>query len=259
MASPSPEKDNFLRIAALLIDGGTKLLRSILDSIHNTPAALSAALAVPKTKKELKKTKISNDGWNKLYPPAGGQLKLEDLDITLLSKVLRHACSPPLIPPFGGWDTLPLAAHQSPSDDLVRIRIHRNTAVAHATEMKLNTAEFERIWNEISAAMIRLAKRISTAEETKLKALVEEYRTGPVTSEEEEYVKALESWYERDRLLEEEMRAGFQGVGEEIASISRDISVVKELVSSTRQGMKKRFTKTRIDRNKKSIEKYFYC
>ena len=235
MASPSPEKDNFLRIAALLMDGGTKLLRGILDSIHNTPASLSAALAVPKTKKELRKTRLSPDEWNKLYP-AGGPVKLEDLDITLLSKVLRHACSPPLIPPYGGWDTLPLAAHQSPSDDLVRIRIHRNEAVAHAAEMKLEAAEFERIWNEISEAMIRLAKRISTAEETKWKALVEEYRSGPVTCEEEKYVKDLESWYERDRLLEEEMRARFQGVDEGIAGLSKEISTVRELVSS-RQGM----------------------
>ena len=236
MASPSPEKDNFLRIAALVMDGGTKLLRGILDSIHNTPASLSAALAVPKTKKELRKTRLSHDEWNKLYPSAGGPVKLEDLDIALLSKVLRHACSPPLIPPFGGWDALPLAAHQSPSDDLVRIRIHRNEAVAHATEMKLDDSEFERIWNEISAAMIRLAKRIGTAEETKWKALVEEYRSGPVTCEEEEYVKELESWYERDRLLEEEIRAGFQDVGEEIAGLSKEISTVRELVSS-RQGM----------------------
>ena len=233
MASPSPEKDNFLRIAALLMDGGTKLLRGILDSIHNTPASLSAALAAPKTKKELKGA-CRNDELNKLYPPAGGPVKSEDLDITLLSKVLRHACSLPTPP--AGWKTLPSAAHQSPSDDLVRIRIHRNEAVAHAAEMKLDAAELERIWNEISAAMIRLAKHISTAEETKWKALVGEYCTGPVTCKEEEYAKDLESWYERDRLLEDEIRAGFQDVGEGIAGLSREISNVWELVSS-KQGM----------------------
>ena len=228
MATPSPEKDNFVRIAALLIDGGAKLMRGILDSIHNTPASLSAALAVPKTEKELKKARLSLEERNKLYPPAGGQVKSEDLDITLLSKVLRHACSPPLPTPTAGWNTPPSAADQSPSDDLVRIRIHRNEAIAHATEMKLDAAEFERIWNEISAAMIRLAKQISTAEETKWKALVEEYRSGPVTCEEEEYVKDLESWDERDRLLEEEMRAGFQ-------TLSSEISSVKELIA-IRQG-----------------------
>ena len=245
MASPSPEKDNYLRIAALVMDGGTKLLRGILDSIHNTPASLSAALAVPKTKKELRKTRLSHDEWNKLYPSAAGAVKLEDLDIALLSKVLRHACSPPLIPPFGGWDTLPLAAHQSPSDDLVRIRIYRNEAVAHATEMKLEAAEFERIWNEISAAMIRLAKHISTAEETKWKALVEEYRSGPVTCEEEEYVKDLESWYERDRLLEEEIRAGFQDIGEGIEEIKKLVSSVQGRKSSERfNSLKPEWTKT---------------
>ena len=233
MASPSPEKDNFLRIAALLIDGGAKLLRGILDSIHNTPASLSSALTVPKTKRELKGA-CRNDELNKLYPTAGGQVKSEDLDITLLSKVLRHACRLPT--PHAGWNTLPSAADQSPSDDLVRIRIHRNEAVAHAAEMKLEAAEFERIWNEISAAMIRLAKRISTDEETEWKALVQEYGTGPVTCEEEKYRKELMFWCERDRLLEEEMRAGFQDVGEGIAGLSREISNVRELVSS-RQGM----------------------
>ena len=245
MASPSPEKDNFLRIAALLMDGGTKLLRGILDSIHNTPASLSAALAKPKTKKELRKTRISPDEWNKLYPPAGGPVKSEDLDISLLSKVLRHACSPPLPTPPAGWNAPPSAAHQSPSDDLVRIRIYRNEAVAHATEMKLEAAEFERIWNEISAAMIRLAKNISTAEETKWKALVEEYRSGPVTCEEEEYVKDLESWYERDRLLEEEMRAGFQGVDEGIEEIKKLVSSRQGKKSSERfNSLKPEWTKT---------------
>ena len=206
------------------MDGGTKLLRGILDSFY-TPGALSAALAVPKTKRELQGA-CRNDEWDKLYPPAGGQVKSEDLDITLLSKVLRHVCN--LSTPHAGWNTLPSAADQSPSDDLVRIRIHRNEAVAHATEMKLDAAEFERIWNEISAAMIRLAKCISTDEETKWKALVEKYRTGPVTCEEEQYADDLKSWCERDRLLEDLLQ-----------DLSKKMTSVERMMVSSKQGRNK--------------------
>ena len=229
MAAPSPEKDNFVRIAALLMDGGTELLRSLLNSIHKTPVLLSTALADPITEGELKKAKISKDEWNKLYPPAGGQVMSEDLDITLLCKVLRHACSPPLTTPPGGWKTPPSAADQSPSDDLVRIRIHRNE-VAHAAEMKLSTTEFVQIWDELSAAMIRLAKYISTSEETKCEALVKKYRYGPVTCEEGKYVKELVYWCDKDRLLEEEVRTGFQDLREGIA---KEISSVRELSAAT--------------------------
>ena len=212
IASPSPEKDNFLRIAALLIDGGTKLFRSILDSIH-TPASLSSALAVPKTKKKLKKANITKDEWDKLYPRAEWKgVKSGDMDILLLGKVLRYVCNLPTPP--AGWSRLPDAADESPSADVVRILNYRREIYAHAAELKLDTAEFEWLWHDISAAMIRLAKQISTAEETKWKGLVERFRIGPVTCEEQKYSNdsMKSAQFEREPSVEEETRAKSKGL-----------------------------------------------
>ena len=200
-ASSSQEKDNFLRLSTLIIDGGTKLLREVFNDIH-PPASLPTILANPTTKKDLKKA-IPYWERKKLYLPGGGFGTSEEFDISLLFKLLKSICN--LACPPSGWDKLPDPAHQSQTDDLVRIKFYRNETYAHVTEMKLENAEFQQIWNELSSAMIRLAKCMSSAKEREWKNIIDSYSSGPLTSKEEDYVEELKAWYDNDKELKEEI------------------------------------------------------
>ena len=199
--SPSHEKDNFFRLSILIIDGGTKLLREVFNDIH-PPASLPTVLVNPITEKDLRKALTKSD-MEKLYLPGGGFGTSEDLDVTLLFKLLKSICG--LARPFSGWDKLPDPAHQGPTDDLVRIKFYRNQTYAHAKEMKLEDAEFQQIWNELSSAMIRLAKCMSSAKEIEWKNIIDSYSSGPLTSKEEDYVEELKAWYDNDKELKEEI------------------------------------------------------
>ena len=207
-ASSSQEKDNFLRLSTLIIDGGTKLLREVFNDIH-PPASLPTVLANPITEKDLKKALTKSD-MEKLYLPGGGFGTSEDLDVTLLFKLLKSICR--LACPFSGWDKLPDPAHQGPTDDLARIKFYRNQTYAHVKEMKLEDAEFQQIWNELSSAMIRLAKCMSSAKEREWKNIIDSYSSGPLTSKEEDYVEELKAWYDNDKELKEEI----EKLGEEL-------------------------------------------
>ena len=199
--SPSHEKDNFFRLSTLLIDGGTKLLREVFNHIH-APTSLPTVLANPTTIIDLRKA-LTKSEMKKLYLPGGGFGTSEDLDVTLLFKLLKSMLR--LARPFSGWDKLPDPAHQGQTDDLVRIKFYRNQTYAHVKEMKLDDVEFQQIWDELSSAMIRLAFCMSSAKEREWKNIIDSYSSGPLTSKEEEYVEDLKAWYDNDKELKEEI------------------------------------------------------
>ena len=250
-ASSSQEKDNFYRLSTLIIDGGTKLLREVFNDKH-PPASLPTVLANPTTKKDLKKA-IPPWERKKLYLPGGGFGTSEEFDISLLFKLLKSICG--LTPPSSGnWDERPDPAHQSKTDDLVRIKFHRNQTYAHVKEMKLEDAEFQQIWNELSSAMIRLAKRMSCTKETEWKNIIDSYSSAPLTSKEEEYVEDLKAWYDNDKELKEEIeKLGEKleaGIGEVkkvttesservLDALSEEMGGVKECLQTVREEFRK--------------------
>ena len=162
--STTGEKANFQRLTRLLMRGGLALLREVFDSIH-PPANLPAVLGNPTIKSNLQTLRgrvLTQPEWDCLYNPRSGAYgKSTDFDISLLCKLLREICS--LTPPATGWKDLPNITDHSLGAEVVRIRIYRNKIYGHNHTMEVTDADFEKLWMEISEALLRIAGRISSA------------------------------------------------------------------------------------------------
>ena len=205
MAAPDPdevlrstsEKDNFQRLARLLISGGTTLLREIFDQMC-PPSNLPTILKNPATVKQLKAAKLTKPQWDCLYPSPGVYGKSNDFDITLLFKLLRTTCN--LIPPGTGWDALPATTDHSLAADLARIKYYRNSVYGHVNQDMEIADEFEflSLWQEISGALVRIAGHISPSRKTVWQGSIDNFLKDPLTAEDERNVKELLTWYRSD-------------------------------------------------------------
>ena len=188
------EKANFQRLTRLLMRGGLALLREVFDSIH---PHLPAVLGNPTIKSNLQTLRgrvLTQPEWDCLYNPRSGAYgKSTDFDISLLCKLLREICS--LTPPATGWKDLPNITDHSLGADLVRIRIYRNEIYGHNRTMEVTDADFEKLWMEISEALLRLASSISRAKRDEWKNSIEKFFHEPLTPDAKKCVHELRSWY----------------------------------------------------------------
>ena len=163
MATPSvtstKESTNYARLCRLLIDVGSKALRDVFDGFC-TPGNLHAFLSSSSVQSELKslrKKKILHPTqWSKLFPAVPTTVSSADFDITLLSVLLRNICG--LSPPASttSWDKFPPPTDTCREADLVRVKDFRNTVYAHVEKASVDDATFERLWNDIGSAIVRL-------------------------------------------------------------------------------------------------------
>ena len=199
--STTDEKANFQRLTRLLMRGGLALLREVFDSIH-PPANLPAVLSNPVMKTQLQTLRrnkvLTHPEWNCLYNPSGPGTygKSTDFDISLLCKLLRAICS--LTPPATGWDILPNSIDHSLEADLVRIKFYRNKIYGHNHSMEILNADFEKLWMEISEALLRIAGRISSAKRDEWKKSIEKFFHEPLTPDAKKCVDELRLWYLMD-------------------------------------------------------------
>ena len=188
------EKANFQRLTRLLMRGGLALLREVFDSIH---PHLPAVLGNPTIKSNLQTLRgrvLTQPEWDCLYnPPSGAYGKSTDFDISLLCKLLREICS--LTPPATGWKDLPNITDHSLGAEVVRIRIYRNKIYGHNHTMEVTGADFEKLWMEISEALLRLASSISRAKRDEWKNSIEKFFHEPLTPDAKKCVHELRSWY----------------------------------------------------------------
>ena len=199
--STTDEKAIFQRLTRLLMRGGLALLREVFDSIH-PPANLPAVLSNPGMKTQLQTLRrnkvLTHPEWNCLYNPSGPGTygKSTDFDISLLCKLLRAICS--LTPPATGWDILPNSIDHSLEADLVRIKFYRNKIYGHNHSMEISNADFEKLWMEISEALLRIASRISSAKRDEWKKSIEKFFHEPLTPDAKKCVDELRLWYLMD-------------------------------------------------------------
>ena len=191
------EKANFQRLTRLLMRGGLALLREVFDSIHppsNLPAVLGN-LHIRSKLRTLKGRVLTQPEWKSLYNPSGPGTygKSTDFDISLLCKLFRETCG--LTPPVTGWNNLPNITDHSLGADLVRIRIYRNKIYGHNHTMEVTDADFEKLWMEISEALLRLASSISSAKRDEWKNSIETFFHEPLTPDAKKCVDELRSWY----------------------------------------------------------------
>ena len=194
------EKANFQRLTRLLMRGGLALLREVFDSIH-PPSNFPAVLGNPAIKSKLQTLKgkvLTQPEWDCLYNPSGPGTygKSTDFDISLLCKLLREICS--LTPPATGWKDLPNITDHSLGADLVRIRIYRNKIYGHNHTMEVTDADFEKLWMEISEALLRLASSISSAKRDGWKNSIEKFFHEPLTPNAKKCVDELQLWFLAD-------------------------------------------------------------
>ena len=202
------EKANFQRLTRLLMRGGLALLREVFDSIH-PPPNLPAVLSNPVIKTQLQTLRrnrvLTHPEWNCLYNPSGPGTygKSTDFDISLLCKLLRAICS--LTPPATGWDILPNSTDHSLEADLARIKFYRNKIYGHNHSMEITNADFEKLWMEISEALLRIASSISCAKRDEWKKSIENFFLEPLTPDAEECVDELRLWHKTDMETKDEI------------------------------------------------------
>ena len=158
------------------------LLKEKFDSIHpppNLPAVLSNL--VIRTQLQTLRTNrvLTHPEWKSLYNPSGTGTygKSTDFDISSLCKLLREICS--LTAPATGWDNLLKSTDHSHEADTVRIKFYHNNIYGHNHNMEITNADFEKLWMEISEALLRIAGRISRAKRDEWKKSIENLSCDP--------------------------------------------------------------------------------
>ena len=202
------EKANFQRLTRLLMRGGLALLKEVFDSIHpppNLPAVLSNAVIKTQLQTLRRNRVLTHPEWNCLYNPSGPGTygKSTDFDISLLCKLLRAICS--LTPPATGWDILPNSTDHILEADLVRIKFYRNKIYGHNHSMEITNADFEKLWMEISEALLRIASSISSAKRDEWKKSIEQFFLEPLTPDAEECVDELRLWQKKGMETKDEI------------------------------------------------------
>ena len=196
-------RQNFQRLTRLLIAGATIIGREIFDAIH-PPATLATVLADPARQAILRGSRMTRPQWTQLYPSPGTYGKSKDWDLTLLQKMLRSICG--LTQPTTGWDDLPLDSDISKEADLVRLKYYRNSVYGHVDErMEINDEQFQKLWKNISKAIIRLAGHLSYAKKKEWEDAIEDFLTAPLTSDDLLNVEELKSWYRQDVEMRDEL------------------------------------------------------
>ena len=147
----SEEKTNGTRLARLLIDGGTHLLRKLLDSVYPEPKLLAKALKKNPAKFQNLKSKrvIFDHQWEKLFPPSGLP-DSKEFDISLLHLLIREVCYLPV--PLTGWHKMPADDDQSLEANIARIKCFRNE-LCHSVSTSIPDEEFEDKWNAITSSL----------------------------------------------------------------------------------------------------------
>ena len=148
---PSEAKDNGTRLARLLIDGGTHVLRQLLHSMF-PPATLPTVLNKFKPSLQILKSrrKLFDDQWELLYPSSGQEPDANKFDITLLHLLLREICA--LTEPSNGWYNMPAENDNSQEAHIVRIKCFRND-LCHNISTGVPNEVFEETWTTVSQSL----------------------------------------------------------------------------------------------------------
>ena len=147
----SEEKTNGTRLARLLVDGGTHVLRKFLDSVYPEPTLLANELKKNRTKFQTLKSKgkIFKEQWEMLFPTSGLP-DSKEFDITLLHLLIRELCC--LKAPRTGWHKMPADDDQSLEANIARIKCFRNE-LCHSVSTGIPNDEFEDKWNTITLSL----------------------------------------------------------------------------------------------------------
>ncbi|KAL9963754.1 hypothetical protein ACROYT_G027290 [Oculina patagonica] len=240
------EKENFQRIARLLVCGGTSLLREIFDQ-HHPPDSLAIKLNNPIYKNKLKGARLTKPQWDCLYPTRGACGTSADFDISLLFRLLRTICN--LTPPATGWDVLPQDTDHILSAELVRIKEYRNQLYHGYPGLELSDEEFRSLWKSVSTALEGVAGSMGSSARYEWKIAIDKLLTDPLTTPDaDRNVKKLKEWFENDsgftkaiNQLEVSFQGGMESVQKQLKQTGES---VQEQLKQTGESVQKQLEQT---------------
>lgn len=222
------ENVNYARLCRLLIDVGSEVLGDTFNRIHS-PAKLSEVLSRPSIKSILLgkkgKRKLLNEIQEEKLYPTSSNVSVYDLDITLLMILLRNICN--LSPPSstGSWDKFPPDSDNSLEANIVRIKHYRNNAYAHATKASVDDATFNKLWLNISDAILALDESQASAIDCLKTAWMD-------VDLQERYQRALAEWVKSDVSIKEEFQVVKERAQLHHDSLKKKLEEIKELVKA---------------------------
>ncbi|KAL3883052.1 hypothetical protein ACJMK2_029345 [Sinanodonta woodiana] len=141
-----PETTNFARICRIVVDVFRDILWQIL-SHEIKPADLP--IQVRKYQNKLKSLDGKIKAWLIGISHSSSEIpSAAKFDVSSIYTLIRNLCS--TIPtPTAQWGNPPPAGGITLGDDIERVREFRNTLYGHATEAKIDTADFDNICTDI--------------------------------------------------------------------------------------------------------------
>ncbi|XP_062598734.1 uncharacterized protein LOC134260163 [Saccostrea cucullata] len=152
----SIEENNFIRFL-MLVHLGTVAMRVFFDSVIS-PSLLQTHLKTHENAlKSNKRINCSISQLDILYPAPPKTSSSADFDASLIYKLLRNTCNKKhFLPPTNGWGAEPSSNDIRKTDDIERIRLHRNM-LCHDSKPELDSTTFYNKWTDLSNALIRLS------------------------------------------------------------------------------------------------------
>ena len=231
----SEEKTNGTRLARLLVDGGTHVLRKFLHSLY-PPDKLQVVLNNNHAKLHWLRSKgvIFKDQWEMLFPTSGDPPDSETFDITLLHLLLREICH--LTAPKTGWHKKPADDDDSLEANIARIKYFRNK-LCHSVSTGISNAEFEDKWNEIASSLEAIEMSVHRE---KHKKKIEALKNDPIDHETRRLLEGEAQIWEKLREQEKidtrisDLRSCLPDKipEERVFGRSQEIQRVKEIVES---------------------------
>ena len=154
--------------------------------------------------------------------------KSADFDISLLCKLFRAICN--LTSPATGWDILPNSTDHSLEADLVRIKFYRNKIYGHNHSMDMTNIDFDKLWREISEALLRIASSISITKRDEWKKSIDKFFHEPLTPYAKECVDELQGWYLMDMDTENKL--------EKLDTMMEQLQLIQEQMKSEQKQMR---------------------
>jgi uncharacterized protein YacL (UPF0231 family) len=121
----------------------------------------------------------------------------DEFDLSLILTLLTNIFIGMIDPPRNGWHGPLDKTDFSLGADLIRLKELRNSTIGHSVNAKINSGDFETLWNQIEEVLVRLNKHIYGNDELEINALLENYKKScldPCQLHEKNYIDILQHW-----------------------------------------------------------------
>ncbi|XP_033739422.1 uncharacterized protein LOC117326809 [Pecten maximus] len=219
----STETTNFARLSRLVVDVCSDVLRAVLRA-NIPPPGLNAIL---QSQRVHLCRYLEHRQQQSLYPPGGVYTgTLEDLDLTLLYKLIRNLQGINIVPHVKGWGRRPDNIDRSLAANIDRLRIQRNEAYGHLRRASLSDTDFHRIWGIIRQCISEIEQGSLTGD-TYVTAVDNLLTVTMDPDTENEYIGKLRKQQDKFEAIVEDVKRAVVNVESHQKSMAFDIGLLK--------------------------------